>query len=468
MDADAPPAPRRRPARARQPRQDVRARRASTRRAPAPRRARTPCERCRTRSASAPRVLPRGGGTKPALLDAAADGVVAARRVAACAGSSSTTRPSSRSPRWPARRCARCEAALAEHGQYLPFDPPLAARGRDARRHGRRRASRARRASATAACATSSSACASSTAPARWSRGGGKVVKNAAGFDLPKLLVGSLGRLGVLVEVALQGLPGAAARTATLRVRRAGPRRARSTRRSARSAAGRSTSRRSTSSRRAALLVRLGGPRRRARAARSSGCAARSALPAAQAASAPTTPQLWRGAARAGVGAAGRPRWSRSPLSAAPRRGARAALPRRRRAALQRAAATWPGSPGRTTAPLDGARRACCASRRRRACALTGAARHGAARRARSGGAFADRVRARPRSRRPLRRYGSPCPAPGGHRLMQHAIPSTARRAAAMADAIGSCVHCGFCLPTCPTYVDAAARRWTRRAAASS
>jgi glycolate oxidase FAD binding subunit len=33
------------------------------------------------------------------------------------------------------------------------------------------------------------------------------VVKNAAGFDLPKLLVGSLGRLGVIVELSLKVLP---------------------------------------------------------------------------------------------------------------------------------------------------------------------------------------------------------------------------------------------------------------------
>ena len=36
---------------------------------------------------------------------------------------------------------------------------------------------------------------------------GGKVVKNAAGFDLPKLMVGSLGVLGVLFELTLKVLP---------------------------------------------------------------------------------------------------------------------------------------------------------------------------------------------------------------------------------------------------------------------
>jgi glycolate oxidase FAD binding subunit len=38
-------------------------------------------------------------------------------------------------------------------------------------------------------------------------RGGGRVVKNAAGFDLPKLMVGSLGRLGVLVELTFKVFP---------------------------------------------------------------------------------------------------------------------------------------------------------------------------------------------------------------------------------------------------------------------
>lgn len=38
-------------------------------------------------------------------------------------------------------------------------------------------------------------------------RGGGKVVKNAAGFDLPRLMVGSMGRLGVIVELTFKVFP---------------------------------------------------------------------------------------------------------------------------------------------------------------------------------------------------------------------------------------------------------------------
>jgi glycolate oxidase FAD binding subunit len=41
----------------------------------------------------------------------------------------------------------------------------------------------------------------------RLARGGGKVVKNSAGFDLPKLMVGSLGRLAVLTELTFKVFP---------------------------------------------------------------------------------------------------------------------------------------------------------------------------------------------------------------------------------------------------------------------
>jgi glycolate oxidase FAD binding subunit len=111
---------------------------------------------------------------------------------------------------------AELETSLAEHGQYLPFDPPLV------------------RAGATVGGAIA----AGLSGSGRWRygglrdfvlqvryvdgsgtlvRGGAKVVKNAAGFELPRLMAGSLGRLGVLGEATFKVLPSAEAR-ATVRI----------------------------------------------------------------------------------------------------------------------------------------------------------------------------------------------------------------------------------------------------------
>ncbi|MGB7095623.1 MAG: FAD-binding protein [Anaerolineales bacterium] len=95
---------------------------------------------------------------------------------------------------------------LAENGQFLPFDPPLTDHG-----------------------ATLGGTVASNlSGPGRYHYGGvrdfilgvqfldsqgrlihtgGKVVKNAAGFDIPKLMVGSLGSLGAMVEVSIKVFP---------------------------------------------------------------------------------------------------------------------------------------------------------------------------------------------------------------------------------------------------------------------
>jgi glycolate oxidase len=151
-----------------------------------------------------PRVLPRGGGSKPALstppegvtplVVSGLRGIVeydpAELTITALAGT-------------PVRVV---QAALAAHGQHLPFDPPLA------------------RAGATVGGVVA----AGTSGPGRYRHGGvrdfiigarfvdgtgalvgggGRVVKNAAGFDLPRLMVGSMGRLGVLVEVAFKVFP---------------------------------------------------------------------------------------------------------------------------------------------------------------------------------------------------------------------------------------------------------------------
>lgn len=97
-------------------------------------------------------------------------------------------------------------AALAERGQYLPFDPVLLASG----------------------ATLGGTVAAGINGPGRIRFGGirdfilgvrfvdgrgrllrmgGKVVKNAAGFDVPKFLVGSLGRFGVLAECTFKVFP---------------------------------------------------------------------------------------------------------------------------------------------------------------------------------------------------------------------------------------------------------------------
>lgn len=108
------------------------------------------------------------------------------------------------------------EAVLAQHQQFLPFDPPLVREGATL--------------GGTVAAGLSGSGryryggvrdfligVRFVDGQGRLVRGGGKVVKNAAGFDFPKLMVGSLGQLGVLTEVSFKVFPQPAA-YATLQV----------------------------------------------------------------------------------------------------------------------------------------------------------------------------------------------------------------------------------------------------------
>jgi glycolate oxidase FAD binding subunit len=105
---------------------------------------------------------------------------------------------------------------LARHGQYLPFDPPFGEAGATlggtiatgVSGPGRQRYGGVRDFILGLRFVTGAG---------ELVQGGGKVVKNAAGFDLPKLFVGSLGRLGVMAEVTFKVFPQPRA-FATLRV----------------------------------------------------------------------------------------------------------------------------------------------------------------------------------------------------------------------------------------------------------
>jgi glycolate oxidase FAD binding subunit len=103
-------------------------------------------------------------------------------------------------------RLDQVETQLAENNQYLPFDPPLVANG----------------------ATLGGTVAAGLSGPGRFRyggvrdfllgvtfvdgqgrlvRAGGRVVKNAAGFDLSKLMVGSLGGYGALVELSFKVFP---------------------------------------------------------------------------------------------------------------------------------------------------------------------------------------------------------------------------------------------------------------------
>lgn len=150
------------------------------------------------------RLRPVAGGTKPALstpdeqttsVDVSAIRGVLEYEPQECTFTARAATPVS-----------EIDVLLAQHGQYLPFDPPFSMRG-----------------------ATFGGTVASGlSGPLRYRyggvrdfllggrfvdgegrivRSGGKVVKNAAGFYLHHLMIGSLGRLGILVELTFKVFP---------------------------------------------------------------------------------------------------------------------------------------------------------------------------------------------------------------------------------------------------------------------
>lgn len=161
-----------------------------------------------------PRVRVRGGATKEPLVGGDADwptiGMGGVSGILDYEASEYTFTAMA------GTRVSEIEAALQERGQYLPFDPLLVGAG-----------------------ATLGGTVASGiSGPGRFRygglrdfllgvqfvdgtgrlvRSGGKVVKNAAGFDLSKFLVGSMGRLGILTELTFKVFPAPEA-TRTLRV----------------------------------------------------------------------------------------------------------------------------------------------------------------------------------------------------------------------------------------------------------
>ncbi len=149
-------------------------------------------------------LRPRGGGTKPALSSPRVEErIVDLSHISGILEYSPQEFTISALAGTPVREI---ENALAENNQYLPFDPPLVSAG----------------------ATLGGTLAAGLSGPGRRRfggirdfvlgvrfidglgnlvLGGGKVVKNAAGFDFPKLMAGSLGRLGIVIETTFKVFP---------------------------------------------------------------------------------------------------------------------------------------------------------------------------------------------------------------------------------------------------------------------
>ena len=178
---------------------------ATTEPAPSPSLAPTTVEGVREAVLGTPHLLPRGGGTKTALSTPVRPDV-AILDLSGLAGIVYYEPSEFVVSALAGTRITDIERLLAEHGQSLPFDPMLGEAG-----------------------ATIGGTVASGVSgPGRYRRGGvrdfvlgarfvdgrgnlvsgrGRVVKNVAGFDMPRLLAGSIGRLAVLTEVSLKVFP---------------------------------------------------------------------------------------------------------------------------------------------------------------------------------------------------------------------------------------------------------------------
>jgi glycolate oxidase FAD binding subunit len=161
-----------------------------------------------------PRVAAQGGGSKTALQPCA-DGVTLVN-MTSLHGLLAYQPEEFTLTAWAGSRLVDIQAALSEHGHYLPFDPVLVERG----------------------ATLGGTVAAGLSGPGRYRygglrdfllgvkfldgmgnlvRSGGRMVKNAAGFDLSKFMIGSLGHYGILVELTFKVFPAPAA-YATLQI----------------------------------------------------------------------------------------------------------------------------------------------------------------------------------------------------------------------------------------------------------